>query len=66
VDTIGAGDTLDAAFLFARLELGLFGAAALDFANAAAARSILFTGGYGAQSSYDDIMRFLESNGELQ
>lgn len=58
VDTTGAGDTFDAAFLIERLEgpKGLQEAA--RFANAAAARSCRFVGGVGARSTYEDVVTF--------
>jgi len=58
VDTTGAGDTFDAAFLFERLERSEELSQAARFANAAAARSCRFVGGVGARSSYQDIVAF--------
>jgi sugar/nucleoside kinase (ribokinase family) len=58
VDTTGAGDTFDAAFLFERLEGAKEIAGAARFANAAAARSCRFVGGVGARSSYQDVIEF--------
>jgi sugar/nucleoside kinase (ribokinase family) len=58
-DTTGAGDCFAAACLHARLVQGLDWAAALRFANRAAALS---TEGYGAQSAlptYDEVLRAL-------
>jgi len=59
VDTTGAGDTFDAAFLFERLDGGKDLTEAARFANAAAARSCKFVGGVGARSSYEDVVDFL-------
>ena len=61
VDTIGAGDNYDAALLFALLEKGMTLREAARFANAAAARSCTFRGGTDARSSFQDIVRFMES-----
>jgi sugar/nucleoside kinase (ribokinase family) len=61
VDTIGAGDNFDAAFLFAMLEKGMALREAARFANAAAARSCTFRGGTDARSSFPDIIRFMET-----
>jgi len=58
VDTTGAGDTFDAAFLFERLESAKELSQAASFANAAAARSCRFVGGVGARSSYRDVVAF--------
>ncbi|MFB3903432.1 MAG: carbohydrate kinase family protein [Acidobacteriota bacterium] len=58
VDTTGAGDTFDAAFLFQRLEGAKELTEAARFANAAAARSCRFVGGVGARSSYADVLAF--------
>jgi sugar/nucleoside kinase (ribokinase family) len=60
VDTIGAGDTFDAAVLFAVIEKEMDLPGAVRFANAAAARSCTFRGGTAAGSSYEDVMRFME------
>ena len=59
VDTTGAGDTFDAAFLFARAEKGMEDVEACRFANAAAARSCTFVGGTGAGSRWEDVMSFM-------
>ena len=61
VDTIGAGDNFDAAFLFASLEKGMAPATAAAFACAAASRSCLFRGGTDARSSFDDVLCFMET-----
>ncbi len=58
VDTTGAGDTFDAAFLYAALEKGMGLRSAARFANAAAARSCRFVGGVNARSSYEDVLEF--------
>lgn len=58
VDTTGAGDVFDAAFLFNRIEKGMDAASAAEFANAAAGRSCLFAGGTAARSTYQDILDF--------
>jgi sugar/nucleoside kinase (ribokinase family) len=62
VDTTGAGDTFDAAFLFARTVKRMDDVDACRFANAAAARSCGFTGGTGACSRWEDVMAFMESS----
>jgi len=61
VDTIGAGDNFDAAFLFATRERGLPIIEAARFAVAAASRSCLYPGGTDARSSLSDVMRFMET-----
>lgn len=60
VDTIGAGDTFDAAYLFATVEENRSHIEAVEFANAAAARSCMFTGGTAAASSEQDVHDFME------
>ncbi len=62
VDTTGAGDTFDAAFLFATLEKGMPLREAAAFANAAAARSCMFIGGTAARSSCADVLAFLRGS----
>jgi ribokinase len=61
VDTIGAGDNYDAAFLFALLEKGMTLHDAARFASAAAARSCTFRGGTDARSTFQDVLRFMET-----
>ncbi len=63
VDTIGAGDNFNAAFVFAVLEKGLPVVDAVKVANAAAGRSCTFRGGTDARSSWEDVMRFMETRG---
>jgi len=63
VDTTGAGDTFDAAFLFERMDGSKAPAEAAVFANAAAARSCLFVGGVAARSSYQDVVGLLTERG---
>ncbi len=58
IDTTGAGDTFDAAFLYATLEKKMPLREAAAFANAAAARSCLFIGGVTARSTYEDVVAF--------
>jgi len=60
VDTTGAGDSFDAAFLYARLErdMSLLGAA--KFGNAAGARCCAHRGGVSARSSCADVLAFME------
>lgn len=61
VDTIGAGDNFNAAFLYARLAREQSLLDAVIFANAAASRSCMFRGGTDARSSFDDVTRFMET-----
>jgi ribokinase len=58
VDTTGAGDSFDAAFLFADRIAGMPPLEAARFATAAAARSCRFVGGVAARSSYQDVRDF--------
>jgi ribokinase len=58
VDTTGAGDSFDAAFLFAMIEKQMEPVAACAFANAVAARSCMFVGGVNARTSYAEAVRF--------
>jgi sugar/nucleoside kinase (ribokinase family) len=60
VDTTGAGDSFDAAFLFATLEQGLELKPAVRFAVAAGTRCCLFRGGTGARSTLRDILDIYE------
>lgn len=59
-DTTGAGDTFDAAFLYARLNRNRDIVEAARYANAAAARSCTFRGGIQARSSHEDVLAFME------
>ena len=59
VDTTGAGDTFDAAFLFGVLDQGMALAEAARFATAAATRSCLFVGGVNARSKLQDVRGFM-------
>ena len=61
-DTIGAGDNLAAAYLYATLTAKMEPSLALDFANAAAARSCLFPGGTEAASTHTDVRAFQEAH----
>lgn len=63
VDTTGAGDSFDAAFIYGTLEHGMNLEEAALFANAAGARSCGFVGGVNARSSYRQVMDFLEAQG---
>ena len=60
VDTTGAGDTFDAAFLYATLVMRQTPAQAANFANAAAARSCTFVGGTGARSTCADVLKLMK------
>jgi ribokinase len=64
VDTTGAGDTFDAAFLFAGKVKGMATAEAVRFANAAAARSCQFVGGVAARSTFEDVLAISEGTGK--
>ncbi len=64
VDTTGAGDAFDAAFLLGVLDKGMELEEAVRFANAAGARSCTFIGGVNARSSVDDVSAFLAAQGE--
>ncbi|MGE5568484.1 MAG: PfkB family carbohydrate kinase [Rhodospirillales bacterium] len=61
VDTTGAGDCFDAAFLFARLEKKATLREAARFANAVAARSCTFAGGTAARTTCEDAQALLSS-----
>ncbi len=61
-DTTGAGDNFDAGFLYAVLMKGMPFNEALHFANAAGARSCLYTGGTAAKSTFRNIIDFMEAN----
>lgn len=61
VDTTGAGDTFDAAFLYAVMDCGMPLEKAMRFANAAGSRCCQFMGGVAARSSYKDIIKLMES-----
>jgi len=60
VDTVGAGDSFDAGYLFAKLVLDRPSVDALRYGNAVAARSCSFRGGVGARSTAADVEMFLE------
>lgn len=62
VDTTGAGDCFNAAFLYARLEKDATLREAARFANAVAARSCTFAGGVSARTSYDDAQKFISAS----
>lgn len=62
VDTTGAGDSFDAAFLYAVLEKKAPILAAAEFANAAAARSCCFAGGVNARSTFEDVRQFMREH----
>ncbi len=59
VDTTGAGDCFDAAFLYARLERNAPLREAARFANAVAARSCTFPGGVTARTRPEDAAALL-------
>jgi len=61
VDTTGAGDCFDAAFLFARLEKKAPLREAARFANAVAARSCMFAGGTAARTTCEDAQAMLSA-----
>jgi ribokinase len=58
VDTTGAGDAFDAAFLYAVFEKSLGIRDAARLANAAAARSCMFIGGVAARSTFEQVLAF--------
>ena len=62
VDTTGAGDAFDAAFLRGVLDKGMEFEEAVRFANAAGARSCTFIGGVNARSSVNDVLAFLAAH----
>lgn len=64
VDTTGAGDAFDAAFLLSVLDREMEFEEAVRFANAAGARSCTFIGGVNARSSVEDVLAFLAAQGE--
>ncbi|MEW5814860.1 MAG: carbohydrate kinase family protein [Spirochaetota bacterium] len=64
VDTIGAGDSFAAGFLFGTLNRKMDPPEAVRFGNAVAARSCMFTGGAGARSTCEDIIKFMENYNE--
>ncbi len=64
VDTTGAGDTFDAAFLFASRYRGNDAKLAAVFGAAAAARSCEFVGGVSARSSCDEVLAFASEHGQ--
>lgn len=66
VDTTGAGDSFDAAFLFGRLEKGMDAIAAARFGNAAAGRSCTFPGGVEARSSYEAVVEFIREKEDIE
>jgi len=59
VDTTGAGDSFDAGFVYALLEMGKSREEAVRFANAAGARSCGFPGGVNARSSERQVLEFM-------
>ncbi|MBF9014634.1 MULTISPECIES: carbohydrate kinase family protein [unclassified Oceanispirochaeta] len=62
IDTIGAGDTFSAAFIYSHEVLNKSFIKSAHFASAASARSCQFPGGVEAKSSYTDIINILESH----
>ncbi len=65
VDTTGAGDTFDAAFLYALHGLGYDERRAAAFGATAAARSCQFVGGVAARSTCDDVLTFAKDHGAV-
>lgn len=61
VDTTGAGDSFDAGFVYAVLEMGMDCREAAAFANGAGARSCGFPGGVNARSSARQVLDFIAS-----
>lgn len=59
IDTTGAGDSFDAGFLYAMLEMGKTPEDAAHFANAAGARSCGFAGGVNARSTEGQVLEFI-------
>jgi ribokinase len=55
VDSTGAGDSFDAAFLYAVLEKRAGMLQAVQIANAAGARACAFIGGTAARSMFEDL-----------
>ncbi len=64
VDTTGAGDSFDAAFLFALRHRGNDVTLAAAFGAAAAARSCQFVGGVSARSTCDEVLAFASEHGK--
>lgn len=63
-DTTGAGDAFAAGVLFAQLEKGMDPIESVRFANAVAARNCTKEGGINSCPSFDEIIHFMETNGE--
>ena len=59
VDPTGAGDSFDAGYLCAVLEMGLEPPEAVRFANAVGSRCCLFPGGVGARSTRPQILAYM-------
>jgi sugar/nucleoside kinase (ribokinase family) len=59
IDTTGAGDCFDAAFLYATLEKNFPLPEALRLAGACGSRSCTFAGGVAHRSTYQDLLDFL-------